>query len=642
MNNTKGLPRKEELINNVEAYKQILDEQISQNRTSINKVQMSDAQYDTLDKLSGLFFSYVKNIEKLYNILEQKQASLQFEKLIIDAFKEDQFQREVPYYNSTGNAIGCLDYIEGWLQGSISKLTNMIKLSPLDGQKNAVIIGSNGAGKSSFAEYFRLAFPNNVIALPAQKWLHFQLNNTLMSTKVEKVQQLQRISKLKDISFDNYVYNPNRRDLQQEFSQIIAAFVDKSLTDSINTIVDDSNIFYTFLKIFNSLYPDITFYDFIKTEDKDISTRELKPMESNKHYDINSMSDGEKVTVYYIIQILLAPEKTTIIIDEPETYLNASIYSRLWDMLEKYRSDCRFIYISHRMDFIESRKGSDLIWFKSFKAPSDWKFQFIETGTSEKFPKELIIQLSGVKKNILFCEGNDKTSLDYAIYQSLFPNITVIPVGNSDKVIQYTKSYNAENSIFLNKAFGIIDNDLRTDEEINKLEAESIFSTKYLEIEMLLCDEEVIEAVLSANYSETSKLEIFKELFIKKMDEKKEEVATRRLKKIYENVLYRTTYNTKIDINENVNTLHKSLLLVDESEDFLKKISNLIAEKDYQGLIELCTLEHKEITWGIANPTLENHYEEKAKNHLLKNTKLQEAIKKKYFEGLQKAFTNAG
>ncbi|MGY3735579.1 hypothetical protein ACWOAN_02250 [Lactococcus taiwanensis] len=45
----------------------------------------------------------------------------------------------------------------------------MIKLSPLDGQKNAVIIGSNGAGKSSFAEYFRLAFPNNVIALPAQK-----------------------------------------------------------------------------------------------------------------------------------------------------------------------------------------------------------------------------------------------------------------------------------------------------------------------------------------------------------------------------------------------------------------------------------------------------------------------------------------
>ncbi len=75
----------------------------------------------------------------------------------------------MPYYNSTGNAIGCLDYIEGWLQGSISKLTNMIKLSPLDGQKNAVIIGSNGAGKSSFAEYFRLAFPNNVIALPAQK-----------------------------------------------------------------------------------------------------------------------------------------------------------------------------------------------------------------------------------------------------------------------------------------------------------------------------------------------------------------------------------------------------------------------------------------------------------------------------------------
>ena len=635
--NTKALPTKEDLNNTIETYTQVLDEQV----LSRDPLSISEAQYNTLDKLPELFSTYKKNIEILYTYLDQRTISPQFEKLIIYSFEIDDFQKSVSYYISNRNAIGSFNHIEGWLNNSISRVSNMIKLSPLDGENNAVIIGSNGAGKSSFAEYFRRAFPNNVIALPAQKLLHFRLNDSLMGTKIEKIQQLQKASKLKEILFDDNVYNRNERDLQQEFSQIIAAFVDKSLTDSINTIVDDSNIFYTFLNIFNSLYPDITFYDFIKTEDKDISTRELKPMESSKLYDINSMSDGEKVTIYYIIHILLAPEKTTIIIDEPETYLNASIYSRLWDMLEDKRSDCRFIYISHRIDFIESRTESDLIWFKSFKAPNDWEFQFIETGTSETFPKELIIQLSGIKKNVLFCEGNDKTSLDYAIYQSLFPNITVIPVGSSDKVIQYTKSYNAENSIFHNKAFGIIDNDLRTDEEINRLEAESIFSTKYLEIEMLLCDEEVIKTVLTANYYEMSKLEAFKELFIKKMDERKTEVATRRLKKIYENMLNRTTYDTKIDIIENINTLHKDLLSVDKSEDFLKKISNLIAKKDYQGLIELCTLEHKEITWAIANPTLDNHYEEKAKNHLLKNTELQEAIKKKYFEGLQTAFTNA-
>lgn len=628
--NEESLPTKEKLIDNIQIYVQQVDRVVLERGRQFN-----DQQFKVLNELPRLFLNYTENIEKLYNWLGKKQVSPQFTKLIIDTFNNDQFQKSVS--NSTRFEI-ILNNIVSWMDENRVKLSNILKLSPLDGEKNAIIIGANGAGKSSFADYFRQAFPDNMVGLPAQKLLYFEMNSSLITTSIQDVQEIQKSSQFKEtVVYPSNNYVRSKRNIHHEFSQLIAAFVNKSLTDAINIVVDENNIFYRFLKIFKKLYPNITFYDFIQTENKDISIRELQPKESDTMFDINSMSDGEKVTIYYILQILLAPSSSTIIIDEPETYLNASIYSRLWDMLEKERSDCRFIYISHRIDFIESRVNVDLIWFKSFNIPDKWQFQFIETETAEKFPKELLIQLSGVKKNVLFCEGNDKTSLDYVIYQSLFSDITVIPVGNCDKVIQYTRSYNGETSIFPNRAFGIIDNDLRTTDEIIKLEAEYVFSTKYLEIEMLLCDEEVIKAVLSANYSDMSKLEKFKEKFIEKIDERKSEVLARRLKKLYENMIYHTTYDTKINLQANVTNLCNNLENLQGTVKFQEKLEKLIIETNYQGLIELCTLEHKEIMGAIANSTIENHYEEKAKGHLLNNLDLRMKIIKKYFSTIQSA-----
>lgn len=628
-------------INEAEPYsKKQLSKDIRLFSDMVNKdwansdLGLSDNHYETLDKLPKLISNYEEKVDELNQVLEAKEdLSNPFDKLIFNTFQNNSFHSLVNDNEQfRWGILGNLENFANSLNNSVESIAKLIKLSALDGEKNAIIIGANGSGKSSFAEYFKKAFPENIVALPAQKLLYFEMNSSLISTTVENVHQLQKASNLKESHFDNAnYYNRGNRNIHHEFSQIIAAFVFKSLNDSIDTIVDESNIFYRFLKIFKSLYPSISFDDFIKSDIKNIAIRELKPKTLDNIYDINQMSDGEKVTVYYIIQILLAPNNATIIIDEPETYLNAALYNRLWNMLEAERTDCRFIYISHRIDFIESRVDVDFIWFKKFSAPDDWQFQFLKTKISKKFPKDLLVQLSGVKKNVLFCEGDSKASLDYAIYQALFPDVSVIPVGNCDKVSQYTKSYNEEQSVFHNQAFGIVDNDLRTDEEISHLETEKVFSTEYLEIEMLLCDEEVIKAVLAANYLEENKFDNFKSRFIEKMTQRKHEVISRRIKKLYENKVQRTIYDTTTDLASNLTTLQNELISIQDTNAFEEHLTKLLKEGNYQGLIEICTLEHKEITGGIANSAIDSNFEEKAKKQLLNNQELKEKIKEKYF-----------
>src|SRR5699024_4230459 len=85
-----------------------------------------------------------------------------------------------------------------------------------------------------------------------------------------------------------------------------------------------------------------------------------------KVYDFNKLSDGEKTIFYFIGHILLAQDNSYIIIDEPENHLNLSVCIKLWDTLEKIRTDCKFVYITHNLDFAISRNEKTLLWNKNF------------------------------------------------------------------------------------------------------------------------------------------------------------------------------------------------------------------------------------------------------------------------------------
>lgn len=209
---------------------------------------------------------------------------------------------------------------------------------------------------------------------------------------------------------------------------------------------------------------------------------------SNASYPGQQMSDGERVALYLIGQTLCAPTNSIIIIDEPEIHLHRAIQDQLWDVLEVERTDCLFVYITHDLNFAAGRSCAMKIWMKSFNE-NVWEWSHVPD--IEGFPPELVMRILGTQRPILFVEG-DAESEDRKLYQTLYPNHAVIPRGSSYKVIESTKALRLTPGFHGKSAFGLIDRDHRSEEELLALEQDGIYSTPVAEVENIALLPEVI------------------------------------------------------------------------------------------------------------------------------------------------------
>ena len=78
------------------------------------------------------------------------------------------------------------------------------------------------------------------------------------------------------------------------------------------------------------------------------------------------MSDGKRVAFFYISTVVAAPDRSFIIVDEPENHLTPAVYNKTRDKLIEIREDCQFIFISHTIDFVSARSNYELVKIKNF------------------------------------------------------------------------------------------------------------------------------------------------------------------------------------------------------------------------------------------------------------------------------------
>ena len=72
----------------------------------------------------------------------------------------------------------------------------------------------------------------------------------------------------------------------------------------------------------------------VKLDNSSFGDKQIKAKkEGVPSFDFNNMSDGERVAFFYIATVIAAPEKSFIIVDEPENHLNPAIYNKIWDRL---------------------------------------------------------------------------------------------------------------------------------------------------------------------------------------------------------------------------------------------------------------------------------------------------------------------
>lgn len=453
------------------------------------------------------------------------------------------------------------------------------------GGQTFIIIGANGSGKSSFSRSSRELLGENITIISAQKIFVYQPIESIpiSQTPLENIHRHHMQDKMgKDFRENNQYLT----DLHNLISMLIADHNNKANTfyneskDNKESANRASSLLEQTIEIWNKVLIHRKMISPIP------SLRILTNEGEGDSYDFTFLSDGEKASFYYIGHILAAKENSFIIVDEPENHLNPNICRRLWDLLEKSRSDCKFIYLTHNLDFASSRINAKKLWCKKFTPPAQWEIE--ELPTDGDLPEALLMELLGSRRKILFCEGSS-SSLDYKLYTILFPEYTIKPVGGHLDVISFTRAFNRNKETFNNSAIGIIDGDYHAEEEKNAWKKDSIYCLEVQEVENLICDDLLLQSGKERFLSGDSAVDDVKKEILKKVAENIDQQAVDYATQVINNTLKSNLLDGCTTQEEIKNKLQERIGSINVEELVQKRkqlLEDITAKKDYERAIK--------------------------------------------------------
>ena len=611
---------KKDLIEKLESEKKRFRDNLS---------QIADYEKDLYDRVDDYLFKLISFINKEINEEVLSNAVTVRYKILRDNLLEI-------IYKCFDGDIYSYDSIFPQILYNFKVIKLFSFIAKID--STTIIIGANGAGKTSLINELRKnnskINSNAMYVLPAQKLLcfatHIQDRNVVDEDSY--ITEFNNIN-LKYETIDLYL-NQIDANFSNTFTKLITLLVKDIMavaTDNFRGKNESSlSLWQKLEKIWNKIKPEIKF-------DIDTKNTVVKVEKNGSKYSINGLSDGERCILFYIGNVLLAPENSYIIVDEPETFLNAAVYNELWDLLISERPDCQFIFASHNMDFVQSRTNATYIWCKNFEAPYDLDYQVLEE--SQEIPLPLLTEVSGAKKPILFCEGT-KTSIDYQIYSKLFSEFCFVkPVQGHKQVIQYTKAYNKLKKSHGNEAYGIIDYDWMDGARIQNYKKKNIFVLPFNEIEMFLIDEEIVNYVLSDDEEDKKqKIKKLRDTVIGLCITNKDKIIRIALKKkldeFMEGNLIETREPTEDEARTFLENLSEKFDITVTLENITKMVEDSIASSDFSTILKICNLKNEIIDSKEIKEIVSN-LKEKALSSIALDNDLQKKLRQKYFEELE-------
>jgi ABC-type cobalamin/Fe3+-siderophores transport system ATPase subunit len=433
---------------------------------------LSNFKYDYLKEKLNIFKSQSEKLLDNTGWNEYNETYKTYIKNFVDKINQQltnfaiSLQNQHQFVNYLSNLFNQFNNLQTTLNPNLNELFEHFKY----GNKNYVIFGKNGSGKTTLLKKISSEiFQNSSVVIPANRNIEVQqqgynlsisTNQTLNNTLSNSNAMTQLTYLLNNGTLDEYENDKNRKDvLRTRFYKI---FSELDLGRTIN--IEQINLFLT-------------------------------PENSSSKYHIHTGSDGERSIAYLIMAILLAPQNSFVFIDEPERHLNGALMRNLFDKLESERPDLRFVYLTHITDFVESRKNVELVYLEKTNIYQTWSFKKIEDFSDISL--DVILSIEGTKDDIIFCEG-DRSSIDCQILDCLYPECEIKPVGSCEQVKLNTKGINGKENIFRRKAYGLIDNDYMSLDEINALKADNVLTIGYNEWENLLISSEILEKVKSS------------------------------------------------------------------------------------------------------------------------------------------------
>lgn len=459
---------------------------------------------------------------------------------------------------------------------------------------NVVLIGANGSGKTMFANSIRkeLERSENGIVIPAQKMLIFPTYSHIPTYQHAYSAYNDRIKGVLD---DKQTFNASKDDdvpysIIKTYGSEMMVLLSTLLGERVakrnqfcsgakDGDIVDTEKFRSVLDEVIEIWNDLIGHRKLLCDD----SSNLVIQNGDKQYPAYKMSDGEREIFYVVGRVLLAKESALIVVDEPELHLHKSILNKLWDKLEERRKDCQFIYLTHDIDFAASRSAKKC-WLKSYNSEviEEWDLEPLDEGI---IPEHLLMMILGSRKRILFCEGVNH-SLDNQVFEILFPDYTIVPVNTCKDVINYTRAYNKLENKY-SEAFGIIDKDFRTEEQLAKLSSEKVFSYDVAEIENLFLVEEFIEG-FAAYKKEKCNLADIKERIISAFEKDIELQAslfvTQKINTVF-NESHIRSGKTKEDVEHSFSDFTSKIDIEKWYSDRKAKLEAIVSDKDYKKAI---------------------------------------------------------
>ncbi len=481
---------------------------------------------------------------------------------------------------------------------------NAVSRQELDLKNNLVVVGANGSGKSRFGSYIEQNSSGNIKRISAQRML--RLSENVPKAYIEEAfKALISSHRHQPVTVEQNDYQHVLSALFAETAKRDSDYVKASRESTEKPDIPDSAV-DKLIVIWNQVFPH-----------RKILLDHGKVVvegENSSRYAGTEMSDGEKIALYLIAQCLVLPGEFIIIIDEPELHLHKSLMARLWNKIEEMRSDCRFIYITHDLDFASSRSEAIKIWIKDFHN-NIWDWCYLPQ--EDSLPENLLLEIVGSKKPILLVEG-EKGSLDTVLYQIYYSGFTVIPRGSCYKVIESVKGLRSNSDLHSLEVRGLIDRDHREAEEITSLKKFNINVLSFTEIENLFLLPIFVGLMAEQMLLEDKEATFAKVMntVISQMRNNIDRLALDKIKsRIYYKLLLGMNAKSKCidDFKVNVSNIFDVSKIESEYMDEKTKLNKMIASEDYLEILKeynnkgLCSL----ISHHLELPVKGNAYQKK-------------------------------
>jgi ABC-type cobalamin/Fe3+-siderophores transport system ATPase subunit len=371
----------------------------------------------------------------------------------------------VSLQNHLDSKLKSLTGIEQSINPNLNELYEHFKY----GDKNYVIFGKNGAGKTTLLHKIAAdILSDNSVIIPADRTITIQTSSYYSFNRDFSLNQ-----KLSDKDAIEYLLSEmESKDANNYYHSQIP--LESSVEKRLCTIFDELGMERYLSTNRREAYLSVT-------------------VNGGQIYPLADGSDGERTVVYMILAVLLSPTNAYIFIDEPENHLNGLLMRNLFDSLERTRPDVRFIYLTHKTDFIESRGNIELIYLSKTDKHNEWSFK--KLSDYEHIDLDIILGIEGAQNDIIFCEGNNTSSIDSKLLNAIYPEYTIKPVASCNNVKENTIAINSAPELFRRKATGLVDGDFQTDEEQQALTRNGVQVLPYNEWENLLLDLDVLLAV---------------------------------------------------------------------------------------------------------------------------------------------------